>query len=228
MDLTYQQIKVSPKLLLLLYEDGYAETSALHQHGEEFLPGSFCPLNSELRSQFIEVLSGAQQRNQISVKPEQLIASGSKDGMRFLLWYRKPALTKLYFSGRKNLNDGLAWTPPLLFKYDGKFHVYAVKRRPDHRSKLYQAPFGNIYEDGSICMGTVQVDYDELKRRSEQDAIKYLESLFFNSTFSHANAKQLLKSMNVDFLWKEQIKTQQPFPMDQLVEIPLTFKSLLR
>lgn len=229
MDLTYQTTKVSPKLILLLYEDGYAETASLQEDetGEQFRPGAFCSLNGDLRRHFIEVLSGDQTtKERVSLKPEQLLASGRKKGNPYLLWYRKPALTKLYFS-QKGMEDGYACTPPLLFMFDGRLHVYAVKRRPDIRSKLYQAPFGNIYDDGAICMGTAQVDTEQLEGMTEVHAIRYLESLFFNSTFSHANTKVLLKSKNMHHLWKQLIKTSKPFPMEELVQIDKPFKALL-
>ncbi len=78
-----------------------------------------------------------------------------------VLWYSKPQKRKLFFSPALGLKDGIAHIPALLYKAsESTLQIFALgsAKRPTERTSLYHAPFFNIYQDGKVCMGTVDID----------------------------------------------------------------------
>jgi hypothetical protein len=90
---------------------------------------------------------------------------------------------------------------------------------------LYHAPFFNVYEDGRVCLGTVDKrskDWNHL-----EEFIEVWEQRFFNSYFTdllHAKAAQ---QINIVQLWKEQIRTAKKFPSTVLVKTGKTIQTVL-
>lgn len=55
----------------------------------------------------------------------------------------------------------MAQVPPLLWlanKQNLVIFALASDRRPTEKTMLYHAPFFNVYDNGSVCMGTVDVN----------------------------------------------------------------------
>src|SRR5699024_4715242 len=103
-----------------------------------------------------------------------------------VLWYTKAQQRQLYFVNGLGIPNGKAQVPPMLW-FAGKnslaAYALATDRRPTAKTPLHYAPFFNIYEDGKVCMGTVNIDIKN--SASLEEFIQAWESYFFNSYFSH-------------------------------------------
>ena len=84
-----------------------------------------------------------------------------------------------------NINHFLI--PTLVFKIqENVLYVYAAKTdNVDANTKLFKAPFHNVYDDGSICMGNAKI-----KKSFEINKImKNYEDAFFLSKFTHLQSQ---------------------------------------
>ncbi len=140
-------------------------------------------------------------------------------------WW-SPATTRwLHFKSDKIKCTAEAQTPALLWVASGlSLSVFALKesRRPDPETELYQAPFYNVGDDGSVCLGTTP--------RPESGLPEDWETQFFRSTFTHPNGQVKLCKYRGGFnkLWKTLLadKTQE-FPLKALIPLKITIKNLM-
>jgi PRTRC genetic system protein B len=144
-----------------------------------------------------------------------------------VIWFTKSRKQMLYFSEKVGIAEGEASIPPLLWKADREnLYIYALhkNKRPDLKSKLYYAPFLNVYEDGSVCMGTVDTEIKESVTLEEFMAA--WENFFFNSYFSHLVDNYNPIDVNFVGFWNNLIETNVPFPLKELKPNNKTLKSL--
>lgn len=102
--------------------------------------------------------------------------------------------------------------------------VFAVAsaRRPTAKTKLYQAPLFNVYENGNVCMGTINI---KIKQSASVEAfIAAWEDYIFNSYFSHLVQNHNPVKGNCVTLWKELVNTGKPFPKEVLKKTNQTLK----
>lgn len=73
--------------------------------------------------------------------------------------------------------------PDLLFLVsEAEVSVFALDNpNPDENSKLYYAPFPNVYDSGGICVGT----YEFNEGSSSNDIMDEIDYWFFESEFNH-------------------------------------------
>jgi len=90
---------------------------------------------------------------------------------------------------------------------------------------LYFAPFFNIYEDGRVCMGSVNINIKN--SASVEEFTRAWEDYFFNSYFSHLLGQNSPITGNCVHLWKDLIQTGKPFPKEVLKKKNKTLKNLL-
>lgn len=136
-------------------------------------------------SELEQALSGLNPKKRMSFIPEALLAS-SGAGM---VWWRRPAKARVWFNTRQgdalDGKTGLTPQPGLVFAVaGGSWMVWAVKGcdRPTQDTELFQAPYFNVYETGSICVGNASIP-----KGVSPDTIPGYESAFFDSRFTHAN-----------------------------------------
>jgi len=103
-----------------------------------------------------------------------------------IIWYTPAGYYNLIFDEKLNIPNGQCYLPTLVFKLEkNDLSVFAVKsNNPDENTKLWNAPFHNVYNSGNICMGNAKVkkSHDIIK------IMKYQEDAFFNSKFTHLHA----------------------------------------
>ncbi|MBA5793485.1 PRTRC system protein B [Flavobacterium sp. xlx-214] len=144
-----------------------------------------------------------------------------------VIWYTKAQQKKLFFVDALEISNGEACVPPMVWKATkNTLNIFALmsERRPNDKTKLYHAPFFNVYEDGKVCMGTVSIDIK--KSASVEEFIHAWEDYFFNSYFSHSLCENVTKT-NIESLWKDLVDTAKPFPKSILKENDKTLKNLL-
>ncbi|MBK6616372.1 PRTRC system protein B [Ottowia sp.] len=170
-----------------------------------------------------EVLAALNPARGLQFIPDSLLASSSAA----LVWWRRPGPERVWFKTHAEdaLQDrtGIVPHPALVFAATmGGWFVWAVKgaERPSLDTALYQAPYLNTYEDGSLCQGNVV-----LPKTLDASVTIEFERAFFGSRFTHANVhgkNRLVKWRGGAIaLWDSLLKRRRRlFPEHALV--PLT------
>lgn len=175
-------------------------------------------------------ISNRQQKNHLqptSLLPENILHLDYKKGE--VVWYTPASKRRLLFTEELEIPDGNACIPAMVWKADLQtLHVYALKEkeRPTEKTKLFLAPFFNIYDDGKLCTGTIDIDFSDV--HSLEDFIQTWEGYFFNSYFSHALNNERVSKENLLTIWKTLIETGKQFPMKQLVSSNKTLKEFIQ
>lgn len=147
----------------------------------------------------------------------------------YAVWYTSPKAVDLYFGDSLGIPSGKANIPALLWKATkDRLQVFALKgkAKPNADTKLYYAPLFNLYQDGSVCMGTVNVNID--RQTHLEQFIAQWESYFFNSYFTHTLGTHRHCKGNLVQLWQEQVGTDKTFPQKELIKNNRTLKDLIR
>ncbi|RZM04821.1 MAG: PRTRC system protein B, partial [Pedobacter sp.] len=98
--------------------------------------------------------------------------------------------------------------------------------RPSLETRLYQAPFFNLYPDGRVCMGNVNVKFS-LNIDLDQFMSQW-QKLYFGSAFSHLLQGVSPAKCNIVQLWQQQIGTENPFPKHELKRSRDLLKDIIR
>ncbi|NOW95994.1 PRTRC system protein B [Mucilaginibacter sp. SG564] len=137
----------------------------------------------------------------------------------YVIWFTPPMAVDLFFVEGLQIPSGKAHIPAMVWKGSkNALNVYALKSKskPNANTPLYHAPFFNIYENGNVCMGTVQIAIDRFTRL--EDFISKWEAYFFNSYFSHTIGSHNGAQIDLLSLWQQQVVTGKPFPTELLTK----------
>lgn len=186
------------------------------------------PLTEECLSDISEVLSSSSEKIVHGTIPSFMIYSDCRPGHEKYIWYRKPEKRKMFFSKKLNIPNGHINLPGLVYMAKGSnLSIFAVKSkgRIGIGTKLYHAPFFNVYDEANVCLGNAKLKWpDEL---TYDKIIQYWESKFWLSEFDHLLGNNPIKG-NLSSVTKQCIKTGCDFPISQLKPIgKLTIKDLL-
>jgi len=146
----------------------------------------------------------------------------------YAVWYTPPQEVPLFFATALGITSGRGKVPAMVWKAGrNELKVYALKgnRKPDGRTKLFHAPFFNVYQDGRVCMGTVRINITEAARL--EDFMGQWESYFWNSYFSHLMGEFNPVTENIVQLWQGQVSTGNPFPTSIIKPTNFTLQNLL-
>jgi PRTRC genetic system protein B len=127
------------------------------------------------------------------LKPQGIISSNilliDNSENAKVIWYTEFSERELYFSKDLEIPNGTAKVPSLIWCAD-KLHlkIFAVdyNQRPTEETSLYHAPFFNIYDNGSVCMGTLIL---KLKSQLPWKNLRLLGSIFFQFLFQSLNVQ---------------------------------------
>lgn len=223
-----------PKSALVFYQtkgvnqDTYVEYFDMDKNGN---PINAHPLTVRESSQLAKALKIAKEEKEPCLKPEGIIGNHilHLDAIKGkAVWFTKATQRELYFTEKLGIPKGMAHVPPMLWVANrNNLAVYALanNRRPAERTKLYNAPFFNVYEDGNVCMGTVNI---QIKRTASlEEFTRSWEDYFFNSYFSHLLQGYNPIKGNCVSLWENLIATGEAFPHDILMKSKITLENLL-
>ena len=113
--------------------------------------------------------------------------------------------------------------PALIWKLQKKsLKVYAIKKFSENlKFKIYNAPFFNISEDGSVCMGNASFTKSG---KNFTEMMDHVQDQFFNSVFTHTNNNSLATENILSLYEKAKSKS---FSWDQyLVQSKKTFEEI--
>lgn len=145
-----------------------------------------------------------------------------------VVWYTKPQARKLYFTESLGIASQELPLPALVWAADKKrLFVFALagKGKPRLNTPLYNAPFFNLYRNGNVCMGSVDVRISQ--STSLEDFTAAWEGYFFGSYFSHLIDGHNPVAGNIISLYQSLAGTGT-FPVEQLTSNNKQLKHLLR
>lgn len=224
-----------PKSALVFYEtkgtntDMYVEHFDMDRNGN---PINAHPLTIKEANVLAKSLQTDKEIKKAFLKPKGILPTNilqinpSEKGT--ILWYTKSQQRQLYFVNGLGIPNGKAQVPPMLwFANKNSLSVFALAsdRRPTEKTLLHYAPFFNVYENGNVCMGTVNIDIQN--SASVEEFIQAWESYFFNSYFSHLLGNYNPIKGNCVTIWKYLIGIDKTFPQKVLKKNNKTLKNLL-
>ena len=158
--------------------------------------------------------------------PESLLHVNPK--RKCAIWFSPPQQAHLLFSKNLGLPDGTLLLPALIWKATSEeLFVFAIKEetKPTAKTTLFHAPVFNTYEDGKICMGTVETDLKNCKNVTE--FMQQWQQYFFNSHFSHTLGTHGTAQTPIEILYGGLLNTALPFPKNELAPTGKTIQTIL-
>nr|WP_315155615.1 PRTRC system protein B [uncultured Flavobacterium sp.] len=224
-----------PKSVLVFYQTHGTNTDTYVEHFNMDKNG--CPINAHPLTvreaqQLAKVLNTEKEADKAFLSPKGIVPTNilhfnpSENGR--VLWYSTAQKKELFFVKELGIPEGKAKVPALLWQANKQglcIYALSTKRRPKENTPLYNAPFCNVYENGNVCMGTVDVNIK--KSASLEEFTTAWENYFFNSYFSHLMEGHNPIKGNCVNLWKKLIETGEAFPTDVLLKNNLILKNLL-
>ena len=226
-----------PTTALVFYQNNERNIETYVEHfdmDEIGNPINAHPLTEREAKELVKALTinTQKEKNQDFLKPKGILLTHilhinpSENGS--VLWFTKSMKRQLFFTENLGISNGTAEVPPMLWlanKRSLKIFALANNRRPTEKTELFYAPFFNVYENGNVCMGTVDVHIQN--STSLEEFTKKWEDYFFNSYFSHLMNEHNPINGNCVNLWKSLINTEKQFPKETLRTANRTLKNLL-
>ena len=212
-------------------KETYVEYFDMDKNGN---PINAHPLTEKEAKTLVKALNTKTQKEKSKdfLKPKGILPTNilqinpSENGS--VLWFTKSMKKQLYFTENLEISNGRAEVPAMLWfanKRSLKIFALSSNQRPTEKTPLFYAPFFNVYENGNVCMGTVDVHIQN--STSLEEFIKNWEDYFFNSYFSHLMNEHNPINGNCVNLWKSLINVEKPFPKEALKKANRTLKNLL-
>ena len=224
-----------PKSALVFYESKSNNTEIYVEHfdmDKNGNPINAHPLTVNEAKVLAKSLQTDEEKDKIFLEPKGILPTNilhinsSRNGS--VLWFTQSQQKQMYFVKNLEIPNGKAQVPAMLWFADKEhLSVFALKndKRPTEKTLLYYAPFFNVYEDGKVCMGTVDVNIKN--SASVEEFVKAWEDYFFNSYFSHLMNNHNPINGNCINLWKKSMETGENFPSEVLKKNNKTLKNLL-
>jgi PRTRC genetic system protein B len=231
MNREYTNGKLSPTQVITIYNDRYASNFYLEHSEVRNINGKLMvlaptPMNEDV---FRNIASSYMKQKAVQMGfdgliPPHILYGFNKLGLTAVIWYRPAMRRSLNFGSSTLKGVGLVPIPATIYiLINTTLYVYALASddRPDLKTKLYNAPFFNIYADGNVCMGTARVGK---RSKSFEGEAERFERAFFLAEQGDMNAIGATKT-SLPILWKELAGSNKPFPQKELVQ-QKTYKTL--
>lgn len=185
----------SPKQALIIYSTNpaqvgeteakyYIEISDIMQDANRAFIGAGKPVTKESLQMLMDVVAESEKQTFFSVAdivPTNLLIIDQRAGRNVIAWWQPAKRQTLMM---KNKPSFTVWVPPLVFIV--KNHRLAVaalnkSKRPSVLSRLFHAPFFNVYNDMKVCLGNVKPPKTSGDIR---ELIAEWEKAFWNSEFT--------------------------------------------
>jgi PRTRC genetic system protein B len=152
-----------------------------------------------------------------------------------IAWWVPPAKRRIWFrcaGGELGAGERseVVSHPGLVFcvSTTRKWYVWAIKgrERPSEGTKLFRAPYFNVWDGGQICVGNV-----DLPERATAEKIEEWTGAFFDSWFTHPNVRNGLVQYRggAYTFWRDMLNGKHPeFPETVLVELGSTLGEALQ
>jgi PRTRC genetic system protein B len=213
---------------LLIYREGRRSFITRHEvlaqkQGPPVL-GAAQPLTTAFVENLAESLGGSPAAEVLS---ENILAKSD----RMMAWWTPRRQRQMYFENpegkMQKLNGKQFPQPPLVWKviHGGLFiRALAENKRPSAETRLAVAPFWNLSDDGSVCLGSMRCPGS-----TSVESIKGWEKGFYESAFTHVNVGRLTRHEGGhDTLWGELAGKRRTFPAESLIQLPQTLAQFIQ
>lgn len=202
-----------PELAVIVYKwnsEYYLESHEI----KEGVMGAGLPMKEECIQDMVEFFKGKERKEALISGPVPETLLFCKWGLetKTIVWFNPPRIRKMSFTKELSIQNGNAWQPSLVYVLeDGELTVYAMtcKGRPSDKEQLFRAPYHNVSDDGSVCLGSAKTT--KPKEITYTNLIDYYEKLFWQSEFSHLAGNDTPVKGNVNTYWKAAIKSGAKF-----------------
>lgn len=158
--------------------------------------------------------------------PSNLLYSDTRTGKEILIWYNPPRRRTRFFAETLHLEDGMYHVPGTLYAVkENTLRVFCFSgKKPKNDEVLLGVPYFNIYQNGSVCMGTAKPKIKD--NPTFQDVMQAWEDAFWNSIDVHTNGSPstvgnltdvILKYKDKPFDTKELVKRKDNLTINQLI-----------
>lgn len=226
--------RLLPARAIIVYHDKtksnyYLESREIKKTGSNYSFMAPVPMSDTVMR---EIGKSYMKKNGVDMRfngliKEHILLTLNKTGITAVMWYRPSMIKKLNFSSQLRIKgESKVKIPAILYLViNAKLYVYALMddSRPDGKTKLYNAPFFNIYEDGNVCLGTAPVG-NRKATTFEGEAERFERGFYMaeqNGGQSRDNCKTPLTK-----LWSDLIKKQTAFPAKKELQQHKKFKTL--
>lgn len=227
--------KYEPVRLITVYKtrgeysnDYYLESRDIISHNGKPQFGAPVPLSDQVMK---EIGKSYIAKNSVEMEHDQMIGEhlihvSNRIGNVVLVWWH-PAMRKvLNFDQHLKIKSAEVNIPAMLYLLQNtSLYIFALMddTRPGLQTKLYQAPFYNIYSDARVCMGSAPISKIRAKT-FEQEAERF-ERAFFMAEQTGGMSESHCKTP-LGPLWRSLIGTKKIFPAKkELIQHP-KFKTL--
>lgn len=213
---------------LLIYREGrrsfITRQEVLAQKQGPPVLGVAQPLTTAFVENLAESLGGSAAAEVLS---KNILAKSD----RMIAWWTPRRRRQMYFENpegkMQTLNGKQFPQPPLVWKtIHGSLSVRALaeNKRPNAGTKLAVAPFWNLSDDGSVCLGSMRCP-----ESTSVGSIEGWEKGFYESAFTHANVGRLTRHEGGhDALWGELVGKRRTFPAESLIQLPQTLSEFIK
>lgn len=229
---------IKPHSMLVLYlkndspADNYARNISAEDVYFEFadicdgVPGAFAPLSAHSASKFSKCFTAAASEEIGGFIPENMLYCATVGITTSVIWYTAPEKKRIMYNiGSEEFKESTFVLPWLVWYYSGGcLRLFAAKEKPAPTTKLFRAPFSNISDKGSVCLGsgTIVLDRNITTYKMLMDL---MEAAFFGTFFTHQTSNAV--KGNLLSLHKKLNGTDTPFPENVLIRYGKTIHSLI-
>lgn len=223
--------RLTPQRAIIVYSTGgynaeyYLESREFKPVKDKLTMMAPVPLEDQvmksIASQYIKSTGSTVGHSKI-IGPHILHGS-FKPGEVFTVWYRSSMERELNFSAKLKIKKVKVITPAILFAaLNTKLFVFALEtnERPDLNTKLFNAPFFNIYADGNVCLGSANIGR---RGTTFDDETLRFEAGFFAAEQNHGIDN--LHKIPLNKIWLQLIGKKQAYPIKYMVQNK-TYKTL--
>jgi PRTRC genetic system protein B len=221
---------LKPTRVITIYEESggtaYMEIADVDNDGKI---GDFKALTYDEAIRFNKNIIEKNFNITVGVVPPGLFYFDYTDGHLIAVWATPAMCETLFFTKSLNIPSKEYAVPPLLWMWKGnELRIYALNTdHPTLESELFRAPFHNIYETNSVCMGAgmkaVKAQTTDLKTLMES-----VQRGFFKSEFTHLHNPDVLKpGINPNLFWKERAIKTDSFPVSELRSLSIVEKTTI-
>lgn len=216
--------KLSPEMAIIVYAD--EERHSIFLERRDIINskmGAGIPLTEECIKDIADLTLNRSRKELHGIIPPNMLYADGRKGYEKYIWFEKPEKKMHFFSKSLQIPNGEFYTPSLLYVVkENTLSLYAF--HGDYPNKqLYRAPYFNV-SSTYVCLGNSKLP--EIEEMTYQNIIKYWETMFWKSEFSHILDTNPVKS-NLAILSKNLMKTGKPFPKSELIPVTLTLKKLI-
>jgi PRTRC genetic system protein B len=226
-----------PQLALMVYkadiEEYYLESHNVNEQGQ-IMEGK--PLLQETLQSIVDVFFD-ERKNMVNVKgllPSNLLFFDVLPGGNYkMIWHRPAEIRVMHFAQQLKLPTNKTWVPAMIYKVDRRqLSVYALRsnNRPTEKTKMFRAPFHNVGEQGSVCLGNAKVKKPAVNTYTALQ--QYWEDLFWLSEFTHFNGSDKPVKTDLNKVWKRLLVSKTKLKWSDLDELVpcenMTLKTILK